>query len=113
MRLLPATASPMPPYDYSRTIGRLGLLTLATEQLLGRFEEWLDKEEGGGAVVGFDGFAAYASVRSLLNSLCDEVRGDEVVGHHHVTLAMFFFRHFARRPRFPRLGKTMMHRSSS
>lgn len=43
------------------------------QQLLTKFEEWVDKEEGGGAVVGYDGFAANASVRGLLDSLGEEV----------------------------------------
>lgn len=45
-------------------------------QLLTKFEDYVDEHNvaNGGAVVGYDGFHANASVRDLLNSLCKEVR---------------------------------------
>lgn len=42
-------------------------------QLLKKFEDHVDKEDGEAAVVGYDGFDANASVRVLLDSLCEEV----------------------------------------
>lgn len=40
----------------------------------------MDEQEGGGAAVGYDGFAADASVRDLLDSMCEEVRDREGEG---------------------------------
>lgn len=52
----------------------------AFQQLLTKFEDYVDEHNvtNGGAVVGYDGFHANASVRDLLNSLCKEVRAVHV-----------------------------------
>ena len=42
-----------------------------------KLESYVDDREGGGAAVGYDGFAADASVRDLLDCMCEQVREGE------------------------------------